>query len=285
MPTISDGLALGLLIIPILAFLILAHEFGHFFAARSVGVQVEEFGIGIPPRAKGWRRKGVLWSINWIPFGGFVRVKGEDGRDMSEGSMNTKGPAQRAFFLAAGSAMNFLVAIVLSILLVAFQGVPDNTEHVYIADVAPGSPAETAGWLPGDSIYAVDGTVVTDQGQLQSLVTDQAGNEIQVDIRRGDEIISTSPTPRENPPDRQADLRHVGCRPVSILPHRQRNITTRTMLECPEQGRLGPDAYVRGNRQRGPLLCKNEPGPKLSAADAGMDSRGDGGWRDHRRSP
>ncbi|HYI26138.1 MAG TPA: site-2 protease family protein, partial [Thermomicrobiales bacterium] len=203
MPQISDGLALGLLIIPILAFLILAHEFGHFFAARSVGVKVEEFGIGIPPRAKGWRRKGVLWSINWIPFGGFVRVKGEDGRDMSEGSMNTRGPAQRAFFLAAGSAMNFLVAIVLSIFLVAFQGVPDNTEHVYIADVATGSPAESAGWLPGDSIYAVDGTVVNTAGQLQGLVTDQAGTEIQVDIRRGDEIISTSLIPRENPPDRQ----------------------------------------------------------------------------------
>ncbi len=88
MPELSSGLALGLLIIPILAFLIIIHELGHFFAARSVGVKVEEFGIGIPPRAKGWRRNGVLWSINWIPFGGFVRVKGEDGADMGEGSMN-----------------------------------------------------------------------------------------------------------------------------------------------------------------------------------------------------
>ena len=201
MPQISDGLALGLLIIPILAFLIIAHEFGHFFAARSVGVKVEEFGIGIPPRAKAWRRKGVLWSINWIPFGGFVRVKGEDGRDMSEGSMNTKGPGKRAFFLAAGSAMNFLVAILLSILLVAFQGMPDTTDRVYIADVADGSPAEGAGWLAGDAIHAVDGVEVTSAGQLQALITDQAGEEIDVTVRRGDELIDTALTPRENPPE------------------------------------------------------------------------------------
>ena len=81
--SISEGLLFGLLIIPILAFLIIAHEFGHFLAARSVGVTVEEFGIGLPPRAKGWRWRGVLWSLNWIPFGGFVRVKGEDANDMS----------------------------------------------------------------------------------------------------------------------------------------------------------------------------------------------------------
>src|SRR5688572_24011680 len=105
---------MGLLIIPILAFLIIIHELGHFFAARSVGVIVEEFGIGIPPRAKGWRKNGVLWSLNWIPFGGFVRVKGEDGSDTSEGSMNSKGPLQRAWFLLAGPAMNLIAAIVLS---------------------------------------------------------------------------------------------------------------------------------------------------------------------------
>ena len=69
----SEGLINGLYIIPILAVLILVHEIGHFAAARLIGVKVEEFGIGIPPRIKGWRRNGVLWSLNWIPFGGSSR--------------------------------------------------------------------------------------------------------------------------------------------------------------------------------------------------------------------
>jgi regulator of sigma E protease len=192
-----------LLIIPILAFLIVIHELGHFFAARSVGVKVEEFGIGIPPRARGWRRNGVLWSVNWIPFGGFVRVKGEDGADMGEGSMNRKGPAQRAFFLAAGSAMNFLAAIVLSIVIVAFQGVPDNTNNIYIATVAGQSPAEGAGWLPGDAIHAVDGEIITGSSQLQDAIGSHTGEKVSITIRRGDELIETSLTPRENPPDNQ----------------------------------------------------------------------------------
>lgn len=203
MPDISSGLALGLLIIPILAFLIVIHEFGHFFAARSVGVKVEEFGLGIPPRAKGWRRNGVLWSLNWIPFGGFVRVKGEDGADMGEGSMNRKGPAQRAFFLSAGSAMNFVAAIVLSIVIVAFQGVPDTTSNAYIASVAPQSPAAGAGWQPGDAIHAIDGEVIATSGQLQDAIGDREGERVNVTVRRGDELIETSVVPRENPPDRE----------------------------------------------------------------------------------
>ena len=99
----SEGLINGLYIIPILAVLILVHEIGHFVAARLIGVKVEEFGIGIPPRIKGWCRNGVLWSVNWIPFGGFVKVLGEDGKSSDPESINAKSPAKRAFFLVAGS--------------------------------------------------------------------------------------------------------------------------------------------------------------------------------------
>ena len=73
----------GLYIIPILAVLILVHEIGHFVAARMIGVKVEEFGIGIPPRIIGWRRKGVLWSLNCIPFGGFVKVLAKTARQLT----------------------------------------------------------------------------------------------------------------------------------------------------------------------------------------------------------
>ncbi|HEU0165791.1 MAG TPA: RIP metalloprotease RseP, partial [Thermomicrobiales bacterium] len=200
---ISEGLLLGLLIIPILAFLIIIHELGHFFAARSVGVTVEEFGIGLPPRAKGWRWKGVLWSLNWIPFGGFVRVKGEDGSDLEPGSMNSKKPWQRAWFLIAGPLMNFIAAIVLSIILIGFQGLPSETNHIYIGQVSSNSPAQIAGWQPGDSITAVEGQPITSTSQLQSLIKSYAGKPVAITIKRGDETIETTVTPRKNPPANQ----------------------------------------------------------------------------------
>ena len=94
---VSEGLVNGLYIIPILAVLILVHEIGHFVAAGMIGVKVEEFGIGIPPRLKGWRHKGVLWSLNWIPFGGFVKVLGEDGKADDPESINAKRRASAHF--------------------------------------------------------------------------------------------------------------------------------------------------------------------------------------------
>lgn len=188
----------GLLIIPILAFLILIHEIGHFVSARMVGVKVEEFGIGIPPRIKGWTRNGVIWSVNAIPFGGFVRVKGEDGADMEPGSMNTKSPYQRAFFLGAGSFMNVVTAIVLMIFLIGVQGVPE--EQVYFTEVVPGSPAETAGWQTGDVVLSVEGEAIEDTSQIIRVTRDFAGSPMAVTLQRGGETVQTSVTPREDPP-------------------------------------------------------------------------------------
>ncbi len=194
----SDGLLNALYIIPILAVLILVHEFGHFFAARAVGAKVEEFGIGIPPRAKGWEWKGVLWSLNWIPFGGFVRVLGEDGKNADPGSMNAKSPAQRAFFLVAGSVMNVLLALVLIMAVVGFQGVP--TYRVYIGAVSPGSPAADAGWNIGDRIIEAGGAPVEDAADLSAKASSFAGQNLSVVLDRGGERVETIVVPRENPP-------------------------------------------------------------------------------------
>lgn len=192
-----------LAIVPILAFLIVIHELGHFFAARSVGVKVEEFGIGLPPRARSWMWKDVRWSLNWIPFGGFVRVKGEDAKDLGPGSMNAASPWQRAWFLLAGPFMNLLAAVVLSIILVAAQGVPTQVSPLFIGDVASSSPAESAGWQPGDKIVAVNGEDVVDAEDVVSAVNDHAGSEVSVTIQRGNERIDTIVVPREDPPARQ----------------------------------------------------------------------------------
>jgi regulator of sigma E protease len=195
---VSEGLINGLYIIPILAVLILVHEIGHFAAARLIGVKVEEFGIGIPPRIKGWRRNGVLWSLNWIPFGGFVKVLGEDGKNVDPESINAKSPAKRAFFLVAGSAMNFLLAFVLMILVVGFQGVSHS--NVYIASVVPGSPAAAAGWTAGDRIVEVAGVPIESSADVGARAREFAGNPMSVVVERNGERVETSVTPRRNPP-------------------------------------------------------------------------------------
>src|SRR5699024_4394104 len=100
------------------------------------------------------------------PFGGFVRVKGEDGADMSKGSMNAAGPLQRAWFLIAGPLMNIIAAIVISIIIVGFQGKPVETAPLYIDSVAPASPAANAGWRSGDKIVAVNGVTMNDSPQI-----------------------------------------------------------------------------------------------------------------------
>ena len=202
----------GLLIIPILAILIIAHELGHFWAARSVGVKVEEFGIGIPPRAKGWERNGVIWSLNWIPFGGFVRVKGEDAGDMSADSMNSKPPLQRAFFLIAGSFMNVVLALALIIALVGFLGV--TQERVYVSSVVPGAPAAQAGILPDDRIVRANGEGIDDSSQLTSIINDNRGQAVDLTLDRGGQAVVVSVTPRENPPAGEGAT-GVGLNPIT----------------------------------------------------------------------
>ncbi|MCC6704135.1 MAG: site-2 protease family protein, partial [Thermomicrobiales bacterium] len=183
----------ALYIIPILAVLIIVHELGHFFAARLCGVKVEEFGIGIPPRVYGRERNGVIWSINAIPFGGFVRVKGEDAGDMSDDSMNSKPPLQRAFFLTAGVAMNLLLAVVLMIAVIGFQGVPHTSVYIHNAQgsVAAGSPAAKAGWMPGDRIVRMNGEAVETIEEVANFTRGHAGEEISVVIERAGQYIDT----------------------------------------------------------------------------------------------
>jgi regulator of sigma E protease len=191
----------GLWIIPILAVLILVHEIGHFVTARMVGVKVEEFGIGIPPRIKGWTRNGVIWSINAIPFGGFVRVLGEDGRSMAPDSMNVKSPAQRAFFLAAGAGMNVLLALVLMFVVLGIQGLP--TTNIYVALVEPGSPAAAAGWREGDRLVTVGGDAVKTLDGVAPVIAGAAGSSLAVVLQRNGERIETTVEPRRNPPSGQ----------------------------------------------------------------------------------
>lgn len=192
------GFLNALYIIPVLGVLIFLHELGHFVMARRAGVLVEEFGFGLPPRIWGVKRGDTIYSINALPIGGFVRVKGEDGKSFDEDSMQSKTPGQRASFLAAGSAMNFITAFVIVVLMVAFQG--RTTSNVYITDVASNSPAAAAGWQPGDRVVEANGETIDNADDLGPLTEEFAGRSLPVTILRDGQELQTTVIAREDPP-------------------------------------------------------------------------------------
>jgi len=151
----------ALLVIAILVFLIVVHEFGHFIAAKIFGVRVEEFGVGYPPRALSFGRWGETeYTLNWIPFGGFVRLFGDEGEGVhGRGSLMDAPRWKQAVILVAGVAMNALGAWFLFSLALHI-GVPQAVATVpvgqhaqlIVSDVVPASPAAAAGLKAGDEI-------------------------------------------------------------------------------------------------------------------------------------
>lgn len=188
----------ALWIVPILGILIFVHELGHFVMARRAGVRVEEFGFGLPPRIWGTKRGDTIYSINALPIGGFVRVLGEDGKSSANDSMQSKTAGQRAKFLAAGSVMNLITALVLTAILIGVQG--RGHDNVYVVDVVADSPAHAAGWLSGDRFVEIGGTPVKEGSDVSRLTSANAGQAIPVVIERQGELLTTTITPRENPP-------------------------------------------------------------------------------------
>ena len=183
-----------LLIFPVLGFLVFVHELGHFAMAKWFGIGVKEFGFGFPPRIYGLPFRGTLYSINWIPLGGFVRLVGEEDPNEPE-SFARQSAYKRAIVLAAGSFMNLLVPVV--IITVLFMQPHDTLlgGTVVISSVAPGSPAQEAGLRAGDAILRVDGQLVTDTLVLVKLVRNKVGQPVELSIRREQIITGLASSP------------------------------------------------------------------------------------------
>lgn len=182
-----------------LAVLIILHEFGHFVAARLMGVEVEEFGIGFPPRlAKLFELGGTEYTINWIPLGGFVRPKGENDPSV-EGGLAAANPWIRLGVLAAGPLVNIAIGLVLAVLLFYSAGDP-IPDQVLIGGVAPNSPAEQAGLEAGDLILEVNGQQVDSTDNLIELINANLGQPTELVYQRDGATDSAVLTPRESPP-------------------------------------------------------------------------------------
>ena len=186
----------------LLILLVLTHEVGHFAAARLCKVKVEEFGIGFPPRIWGFKRGETIYSINWIPLGGFTKLLGEED-PTAEGSLASKSIPARILVLGAGSLLNILLPIIL--FSMAFM-IPHTVtqEHVLIQDVAANSPAQAAGIRPGDRVLSVNGRDIQNRGELSYQIQLNLGNETSIKVQHTDATQQTvTVVPRWNPPQGQ----------------------------------------------------------------------------------
>ncbi len=199
--------------IGVLAALIILHELGHFLACRIFGVDVEEFGIGFPPRlTKIFEANGTEYTLNWLPLGGFVRPKGENDPDVEDG-LAAANPWVRIGVLFAGPMMNLLAAIAIYAVIFTQLGVPD-TDTVKILEVAPNSPAQRAGLQAEDVITEINQTPIRSTGNLREEIYSNLGEEINLVFRRGEEIKEVSLVPREEPPEGEGAIGIVMTNPV-----------------------------------------------------------------------
>ncbi len=178
-----------------LAFLILIHELGHFIAAKMVGIPIQEFGIGFPPRVLTlFRSGGTEFTLNLLPFGGFVRPREREGDEQIPDELMAASPWKRIFMLLAGSFTNIVAAILL--LAFAYYQIGNNLEHIMITSVDTGSPAEQSGLQAEDYILAINGTEIEDIEQLQMVIRQNKGVEIDLTYIRDGQENTVSLTPR-----------------------------------------------------------------------------------------
>lgn len=196
----------------VLSILVLVHECGHFFTARKFGVKCDEFGLGLPPRifgvyldengkrkiigSKKIETKNTIYSLNWIPLGGFVKIKGEEGEGLGEtDSFASKKVWQRILIVSAGVFMNFVLAAILLSIGLTF-GSPKVLENnlpkiakitdakIQVVDVLPASPADQAGLKIGDKIIKIDNTSFEKIEDLQVFMNDKVGSQVKITYER-----------------------------------------------------------------------------------------------------
>lgn len=237
------GIIIGLII---LMLLVVAHEFGHFVMARKNGVRVLEFGIGFPPRAIAWVRnpswqkgkKGVkkwirlpksewdkpqkhlIFSINWLPIGGFCSMDGESDSDTRKGTFGAASFWSKTKILFGGVLMNWLVAFVILTIL-AFTGMPQFIENqfylgndaevigegVTVVNVIESSPAENAGFKEGDQIIKINNTDVMYPTDVTAYGQEHAGESVKYIVKRQESI--------------QPECKQAPCEPINVVAEKE----------------------------------------------------------------
>src|SRR3990167_8964859 len=200
----------AIIFIIVLGVLVFVHEFGHFIFAKRAGMKVEEFGLGFPPRIWGIKKGETLYSLNAIPFGGFVKILGEDGdqRDNPR-SFSSKTIGSRLLVIVAGVTMNFFLAVFLLMITNFFVlriGLIDDktasiarNKAVQIIEVSKDSPADKAGLMLLDEVsgFKLNGSfqAVFNAEDVQAFIRENSGQPITVVIKRNQEVLDKEIVP------------------------------------------------------------------------------------------
>ncbi|MBW2091358.1 MAG: RIP metalloprotease RseP [Deltaproteobacteria bacterium] len=185
----------------VLGILIFVHELGHFLAAKALGVRVERFSFGFPPKMLGKKIGETEYLISWIPLGGYVRMFGENPSEEEEipqeeqhRSFTHKPPWARFLIVFAGPAFNFFFAVIVFYLIFTFQGLPHLSTH--IGEVSQDMPALEAGIAAGDKILAIDGNPVHYWEDVSAGIKAGQGEEVEITLEREDQTITIKVKPK-----------------------------------------------------------------------------------------
>jgi regulator of sigma E protease len=218
----------ALIFIIVIGVLVFVHELGHFVMAKRAGMKVDEFGFGFPPRIWGIERGETIYSINAIPFGGFVKILGEDGDDRTDPrSFSSKPVWPRFKVLVAGVSMNFLLAVFIMTGLMMFSSVrtaitEKNINHatdviIQVIDVEKGKPASEVSIRTLDQLAGYKGNngqmiAFSTPEEVIKYVADSGGKEISLYLKRGNELVEKKLTPFY---DEGAGRYRVGLAPIA----------------------------------------------------------------------
>lgn len=197
-----------LIFLLVLSVLVFVHESGHFIVAKRAGLRVDEFGFGFPPRLFGIQRGNTIYSINALPFGGFVKIKGESGEDASDqDSFASRGAGVRICVVAAGVIMNALLAVVIIAVsyTIGFTQVVEGNASKYarvteqrmeILSVLPGGPAAQVGIAPGDRLISGNGRAFNSAEEFKMFVAEYLGKPVHLALLRNGESREIAVTPK-----------------------------------------------------------------------------------------
>lgn len=205
----------------VLGVVIFFHELGHFLAAKAVGVRVERFSIGYPPRAVGRKIGETDYCISWIPFGGYVKMTGMIDESFDNKPLTgaphefmSKNTAQKVLVITSGVLMNFVLAAAIYTSVTLSDGIPFAKDPV-VETVSPGLPADEAGIETGDRILALDGKSVATWDEMVAVIHGSPEKPISVRWEHQGEPREAELVPERHKTIVEGDVREVGLIGIS----------------------------------------------------------------------